>query len=191
MKTKLRIAIPIASAILLMTSMAMKSASTKWFTKNGHIDFYSHTSIEDIQADNENVISVIDTEKAKIEFKAPINAFIFKKKLMQEHFNENYMESEKYPDAKFSGTLTNNTDINYNVNGNYEINCQGKLTMHGVTKDVVAKGILTVNNLALNLKSTFNVNLDDYNISIPGAVKDKISKSIKVGINCNYKLFSN
>lgn len=191
MKTKLRMAIPIAFAILLMTTMAMKPASTKWFTKNGHIDFYSHTSMEDIQADNENVISVIDVEKAKIEFKVPVNAFMFKKKLMQEHFNENYLESEKFPDAKFSGTITNNADINYNVNGTYDVTCQGKLTMHGVTKDVTAKGIIIVNNQAINLKSSFNVNLDDYNISIPGAVKDKISKSIKVGINCNYKQFSN
>lgn len=182
----------IAAAIAaFLPLMAFVPPSGKWFTKNGHIGFFSHTSMEDIQAENESVVSVIDAIKGKIEFKVPVNAFLFRKKLMQEHFNENYMESDKYPDAKFSGVIDNNADVNYSVNGKYNVTSSGKLTMHGVTRDVVAKGSITVNGQTLIVESEFLVNPEDYKISIPGAVRNKIAEEIKITVNCKYQPYLN
>ncbi len=176
----------LAAITLFLVFSGFTGTNSKWFTKNGHIDFYSHTSMEDIKAKNDNVISVFESETGKIEFKVPVNSFIFEKSLMQEHFNENYMESTKYPDAKFLGVITNPSDLNLNKDGVYQVSAKGKLTMHGQTNDVLANGTFTLNENILTLTSKFIVNPEDYKISIPSAVKEKIAKSIEINVKCSY-----
>ncbi|HVF95933.1 MAG TPA: YceI family protein, partial [Flavisolibacter sp.] len=96
---------------------------------------------------------------------------------------ENYVESTKYPKAEFKGTIANNAAVNYAKEGTYKVTVKGKMTLHGVTKDVEAPGTITVKGDRLEGTSTFNIQLSDYNISIPSVVKDKISNSIKITVD--------
>lgn len=159
------------------------NAQDRYFTKTGKIDFYSKATLEDIQAKNNTVTAVLDTKTGAVQFSVPMKGFEFEKKLMQEHFNENYVESGKYPNATFKGTLANNSAVNYAKDGTYNVTVKGKLTLHGVTKDVEAPGTVKVAGGKIAAASTFNVQLSDYNISIPAVVKEKISNSIKINVD--------
>jgi hypothetical protein len=159
-------------------------AQGKFITKTGKIHFFSTAALEDINATNKSVIGLLDTQTGDLQFAALIKGFEFKKALMQEHFNKNYMESDKYPKADFKGLITNNSAVNYTTNGTYNVTVKGKLTMHGVTKDVDIPGTITVKDGKLTTSSTFNVAVADYNITIPKLYKDNIAKSIKVTVEC-------
>jgi polyisoprenoid-binding protein YceI len=102
---------------------------------------------------------------------------------MQEHFNENYVESDKFPKSEFKGTITNNSEINYTKEGSYPAKVKGKLTIHGVTKDIETTGTIKVDGENLKAESSFDILLSDYNVKIPAVVKEKISNSIKITID--------
>ena len=174
--------IVIAGFIFLSSFMAQ--AQGKFYTKSGKITFFSSTSMEDIEAVNKNVVTLLDTKNGDIQFAALMKGFEFKKALMQEHFNKDYAESNKFPKAEFKGQVTNNSEINYSVNGNYSANVKGKLTVHGETKDVETTGTITVKDGKLLVNSVFNVFVADYKITIPKLYRDNISKSIKVTVDC-------
>jgi polyisoprenoid-binding protein YceI len=103
---------------------------------------------------------------------------------MQEHFNKNYIESNKFPRAEFKGQVTNNASVNYTTNGTYNVSVKGKLTIHGVTKEVEVPGTLTVKDGKVLANAVFNVLVADYNITIPRIYRDNIAKSIKVTVDC-------
>jgi hypothetical protein len=159
-------------------------AQDKWFTKSGKIEFYSKAPLEDIEAKNKSVQAVLDTKSGAFQFSLLMKGFEFDKALMQEHFNENYVESDKFPKADFKGTVINNTAINYTKSGTYNVKVKGKLTIHGVTKDIEAPGTIKVDNDELKTASTFTIKLSDYKISIPSVVKDKISNTVKIVVDC-------
>jgi polyisoprenoid-binding protein YceI len=102
---------------------------------------------------------------------------------MQEHFNENYVESDKYPKAEFKGAITNNKDINYSKPGTYNAKVTGQLTLHGVSKALSTTGMITVLNDGIQLSSNFSITVADYKISIPAAVKNKVAKTVKVVVD--------
>jgi polyisoprenoid-binding protein YceI len=170
--------------LALVLSASMSFAQGRYFTKTGKIDFYSKAPMEDIQGTNKTVSAVIDSKSGAMQFAVQMKGFEFEKKLMQEHFNENYVESNKYPKAEFKGTISNNSDINYAKDGTYNAKVKGKLTIHGVTKDVEAVGTVKVAAGKLDANSTFNILLSDYNISIPSVVKEKVSNNVKIVVNC-------
>ena len=126
-----------------------------------------------------------------MEFAVLIKGFEFKKALMQEHFNENYLESDKFPKATFKGKIVNNSDVNYKKDGTYKVKTKGQLTIHGVTKEVEADGTIEVKGGKIVGTSTFNVNPEDYKISIPNLVRDKIAKQIKVTVKADYQPMNN
>jgi polyisoprenoid-binding protein YceI len=171
-------------AMALMVSALAVSAQGKYFTKTGKIDFFSNAALEDIEAKNKTVTAVIDSKSGAIQFAVQMKGFEFAKQLMQQHFNENYVESDKYPKGEFKGTITNNSDINYSKDGTYSSKVKGKLTIHGVTKDVETTGTIRINGGILDATSSFNILVSDYKISIPAVVKDKISNSIRITVNC-------
>jgi polyisoprenoid-binding protein YceI len=164
-----------------MTTAA--TAQDRYFTKTGKIEFTSKAPLEDIEAKNKTVTAVLDKKTGAIQFSLQMKGFEFEKALMQEHFNENYVESNKYPKAEFKGNVVNNSAVNYAKDGTYNVNVKGKLTLHGVTKDVEAPGTVKVNGGKIDATSTFNIQLSDYNISIPSVVKDKISNNIKITVD--------
>ena len=159
-------------------------AQDKFFTKTGKIEFSSKAPMEDIEAKNKTLAGLLDTKTGMLQFTVLMKGFEFPKALMQEHFNENYIESDKYPRADFKGSITNNKDINYAVDGTYPAEVTGKLTLHGVTRDIKTKGIVKVENGKLQTNASFNVLLSDYQIKIPSVVKDKLSNNIKVMVDC-------
>lgn len=172
--------VALAGLILLITTA---NAQDRYFTKTGKIDFFSKAPLEDIEAKNKTVTAVLDTKTGAIQFEVQMKGFEFEKKLMQEHFNENYVESGKFPKATFKGSIANNSSVKYTKDGTYNVKVKGKMTIHGVTKDVEAPGTVKVSGGKIDATSTFNIQLSDYNISIPSVVKDKVSNSIKITVD--------
>jgi len=154
-----------------------------YITKIGYIKFYSETPIESIEAHNHSVNSALNPESGDFVFKLLIKSFEFEKALMQEHFNENYMESDQFPNAMFKGKVSNLSEIDFSKAGEYEAEINGDLTIHGVTKSVEEKGTFVVEDGAIQGKSVFSVRLEDYEIKVPGAVKKQISESIEITVN--------
>ena len=159
------------------------SAQVRYYTKNAKINFFSETPLEDIEANNNSSVSVLDTQNGSLQFSLLVKGFEFKNEEMQEHFNDDYMESDKFPKAEFKGTVINHSSIDYKKPGNYNVQVKGLLTIRGVTKEVLSNGILKVNNDNIKANSTFNIALADYGIKIPKLVNDKIAKTIKITVD--------
>jgi hypothetical protein len=161
--------------------------SQLYSTRSGFVGFYSKTAMEDIQGENNQVYSIIDAGKKNLAFAALLKGFTFPKELMQEHFNENYVESDKYPKATFSGTYTG--DVALDKDGIYKVVVTGNLTLHNVTKPIQTPATLEVKAGHVIGKAEFKVKPEDFNISIPSVVRDKIDKemTVKVNIDCSTK----
>jgi polyisoprenoid-binding protein YceI len=175
--------------LLIVTSMIglVAISQERVFTKNGEIAFYSKAPMENIEAHNKTAISVIDKTSGQMEFSVLMKGFEFEKALMQEHFNENYVESNKFPKANFKGKITDWNKVDIAKDGQYAVTVNGQLTIHGQTKDVEAKGNIIVKAGALSSSAEFNIVLDDYKIDVPAIVKDKIAKNVKIVVNATYE----
>ncbi len=176
--------------LALTISTGLVFGKTKVYTKNGKVKFDATTpsSPETIVAYNEKAYSMIDLETGDIQFRVLMKAFLFEKALMQEHFNENYVESDKFPKSDFKGQIINMNEVNLGKDGNYPVSVKGKLTLHGVTKDVEAQGILTVKDKTItSAKSEFVVQLRDFNIQVRAIVKDKLNKEVKISVEMSYE----
>jgi polyisoprenoid-binding protein YceI len=156
-------------------------------TRSGFVGFYSKTALEDIKAENNQVYAIIDPAKQNLAFQLLCKGFVFPKELMQEHFNENYVESDKYPKATFSGTYTG--DVQVNKDGVYKVTVKGNLTLHNATKAIETPATIEVKSGHLLAQAEFKVKPEDFNINIPSLVRDKIDKemSVKVNVDCASK----
>jgi len=172
-------------AILIILFSFVTSAQGKYYTKTGKISFYSKTSAENIEAVNKSVVAVLDSKTSDLQFAVFMKGFEFKKALMQEDFNRDYVESSKFPKAEFKGQVTNNSEINYTTDGNYTAKVKGKLTIHGETKDIETTGTISVKGGKVQVQSVFNIQIADYKIVIRKLYKDNISSSIKVTVDCS------
>ncbi len=162
------------------------AAAQKHFTKNGSISFFSKTSLENIKADNNQVLSVLNAQTGEIQFSVLVKSFHFEKALMEEHFNENYLESEKFPKASFKGNITDMSRVNFATDGMYTVPVTGDMTIHGITKKLNTTGTITIKSGKVSASSKFFVKLADYNISIPSIVKDNIAESVEVTVVSNF-----
>ncbi len=173
-------------SLVLLLALVGSTSAQRYFTKNGTISFDATASgsPENITADNRTVTCVIDGATGGIQFKAAMKAFTFERALMQEHFNENYVESDKYPDALFKGTISNMSSINLSQDGSYPATVKGKLTMHGVEKEVETTGKITVAKGKVTATASFAALLSDYKIEVPKLVSDKVSKTAKITVTC-------
>lgn len=160
----------------------------KYFTKTGHVSFYSDTPLEKIEAQNKSSNCVLDLATGKLEFAVLIKGFQFEKALMQEHFNENYLESNKFPKATFKGQIDNYTKIDVTKNGKSTVKVSGDLTLHGVTKKLNTDAVVEIKAGKIDADATFNILVADYNISIPSLVKDQIAKSVKVKVDATLEV---
>lgn len=174
------------AGLLFVTNPA--KAQKRYFTKNGMISFTAGTALEDIDAVNKAASSVFDATTGQIEYAVLIKGFEFKRALMQDHFNENYLESDKYPKSVFKGNILNPEKINFNKDGSYTVAVKGTLEMHGVKREITTNGKLNVKGESVDCTAEFRVLLSDYKIVIPSLVKDKISPDVNVKVLCNYKL---
>lgn len=165
--------------LILLTSVGF---SQKYLTKNGHIKFYSETPMETIEAHNHQVNSALDIKSGDFVFKVLMKSFEFEKALMQEHFNENYVESDKYPNAMFKGKISNISEIDFTKSGEYKAMVEGDLTMHGVTQKVSESGTFVIKDGKVVGNSVFKVKPEDYKIKIPKTVLDNIAEEIEVTV---------
>lgn len=171
---------------LLFLSITATSlfAQDKFYTKSGKIDFYSKASLEDIEAKNKTASALLDPKTGSIQFSVLMKSFEFEKALMQEHFNSDYVESDKYPKSEFKGSIINNSEVNYSKAGTYNVKVKGELTLHGVTRPVETNGTIKVDGDHLEATSSFDITLADYNIKLQSVVKNRISKTIKINVDC-------
>lgn len=173
----------VISILLLMLSFIIH-AQEKFYTKSGKISFFSRTAMENIEAKNKSAIALLDTKTGDLQFAVLMKGFEFRKALMQEHFNSEFAESDKFPKSVFKGQVTNNSAVNYTINGTYTVNVKGKLTIHDTTKDLEASGTIIVKDGKLQVTSSFNILIADYTIKVPRLYRDNISKSIKITVDC-------
>ena len=173
----------VIAAIVLLCLTASFAQAQKWMTRTGKVSFFSSTSVENIEAFNNEAASVVDPKTGDVVFIVPIKSFKFEKALMEEHFNENYMESTRFPKAEYKGKIANPSAVNFKKDGTYNVKTSGKLTMHGVTKDVTANGTVVVKGATATIKSKFILAPADYGIKIPSVSASKIASKIEVTID--------
>ncbi|MES2778104.1 MAG: YceI family protein [Bacteroidota bacterium] len=174
---------------VLLAGMVFTTASLAQvqFTRNGKISFFSNTPVEDIKAQNNEVVSFLDTKTGELRYQVLIKGFVFPKAAMQVHFNsKQYMNSDLFPQSSFKGNITNLAEVNFSKDGTYKVKVKGDLTMHGVTKPVVANGTITITGGAATANAVFNVNREDYKIIVPAFTNSKIAKQIEITVDCNY-----
>ncbi|MES1226264.1 MAG: YceI family protein [Bacteroidota bacterium] len=162
-------------------------AQDLFITRHGQISFFGKTPMENIEAVNNEVSSALNVQTGEIGFAVLIKGFHFDRALMEDHFNENYMESDNIPKASFKGKINNMGTVSISKDGSYPVTADGDLTIHGVTKKVTVSGNIVVKGGQLQLLSKFKVAPKDYNIKIPSLVADKIAESMNVSVDCKYE----
>jgi polyisoprenoid-binding protein YceI len=169
--------------IMMVLVASLSLSAQKYITKTGFIRFYSDAPLEKIEAINRQVNAALDITTGDMVFKVLMKSFHFEKALMQEHFNDSFVESDKYPNAEFRGKVTNLKDVAFGKDGTYNATIEGKLTIHNVTRDVKQTGTFQVANGKILGKAKFNLLLSDYHVSIPTAVARNISNSVEVTVD--------
>lgn len=172
---------------IILIGINNSSLGQVYYTKNGRISFFSKASLENISADNNQVISVLNTETGILEYSVLNSAFHFPKAKMEEDFNDNYIESNKYPKSTFKGNITDISSIKSLKDGSYKVNVKGDLMIHGVSKNIIAPATITIKDGKISATSSFKILLKDYNMSIPTIVTNKIAENIEITVNCNYE----
>lgn len=157
----------------------------KYISESGTISFYSYAPIEDIEALNSRITSIFDADNGNLVYSIPIKYFEFDKSLMQEHFNENYMESEKFPKSTFKGKI----DGFVKKKGKQEVKVVGELFIHGVTKQVEIPGTVEMREGKVIMNAKFTIAVADYEVEIPSLLFQNIAEVVEVTLNINYKLY--
>ena len=172
------------SIILLAWMSLFQTGQGLYMCKNAEISLFSSAPIEDIAAKTNSGQSVYNSGTGDLVFSVAINTFKFPKSLMQEHFNSDYLESDKYPHATFKGKIQEHPDLT--KNGTYPITVTGVLDVHNVKQNRTIPGTLTVNNGTITMKSEFMVKCVDHHIDIPRLVFHNIAESIKMNVTATY-----
>ena len=168
--------------LLVLFVIIPVSAKDIYFTRSGDVSFFSWTPIEDIKAKNNQVTCVLDMETGETSFRIPIRGFVFKNGLMQEHFNENYLESEKYPNAIFNGKIEDWKDFSI-TSKPQKVIIAGEMTIHGVTNSIKEPGLIYLDKQKVNGEATFKIMLVDYDVKIPKKKKKNIAESVEIKMN--------
>ena len=174
--------------LCLITASIGVFGQGKFIAKNAYISFYSSTPMEDILGECNEAVTILDSENGEIAFQAIMTTFHFKRALMEEHFNENYMESSKFPKTKFKGTIEGfNKDMLKAASATIKIT--GILNVHGVDKTITVPGTIGLENGKLVASSKFKVAPEDFGITIPSLVRDKIGKEMEITVKAIYQPF--
>jgi len=155
----------------------------KYLSDKSTVTFFSEAPVENIKATSEEASSIFDMGSGKIAFSVPIKSFQFRKSLMQKHFNENYMDSEKYPKATFEGKITNYQA----VDGSYKARASGEMTIHGKTNKIEVDGDVIINDQTITISAVFPIALKDYKIKIPKILFSNIAEVVEVDVSFQYK----
>lgn len=174
-------------SIVLLILFSFSPISEKKVTKTGSITFEASVpSFEEIKAKNEAVTCIINTSNGEIAALALMKGFRFKIALMEEHFNENYVESSKFPKATFKGKIEG-FDYSKLTSTNKEHIIKGKLELHGKSKEITIKSKIKKTGETINMVADFVINTDDFDVEIPSVVSKKVAKDVKVTFNFDLK----
>ena len=171
-------------SIILIFGICTSALGQKYAAEKSFVSFFSKATIEDITAHNTKSQSIFNAATGEIVFVIPIQEFQFAKSLMKEHFNEKYMDTEKFPKSTFQGKITG---FDIHATGEQQAKAVGKLTIHGVTKDIEIPGTLQIVNGKVMMKSSFIVKLDTYNITRPQLMWQNIAEQVEVKIEFTFK----
>ena len=167
--------------ILICLLFSTQLIAQQYYTNKGKVSFFSEAPIENISAINEDVSAIVDSQTGGFAFRLKIDDFTFPNSLMQEHFNESYLESEKYPLSTFTGVIDNFSNLDLSTKQNLKV--YGSLSIHGISKDAQMTAIAQMINDELHISSTFDVALEDYDIDIPKIMIYKIAEVIQVVVD--------
>ncbi len=172
------------TALLLIATLPLGLSAQKWFTRDAKVyfDATSANSPERIEATNKSGTFVVEQVSGRLETAILVKGFQFEKALMQEHFNENYLESSKFPKATFKGKIDDLAKVKFDQDGTYKTTVSGDLTLHGVTKAVSTPATFTVKSGKITIAANFVAVLADYGVSVPSLVADKLAKDAKITI---------
>lgn len=151
------------------------------------VNFFAGTPLEDIDGTSDKLVGVLDVEKNEFAFRIAMNSFQFPRALMQEHYNENYLETDKFPNADFKGVIEGKVD--WETNGEYEVVAKGEFTIHGISKMYKIPALIKVQEKVKSLEATFEILLEDHDIKRPKIVLLKIADSAEVTVKANLELF--
>jgi polyisoprenoid-binding protein YceI len=170
-------------AITLFATAAIAAKAQIYTGKTVKVDFYSHTPVEDIKAKTPVMTTVVNFGTNDFAFKIPVKTFDFPNDLMEEHFNENYLETAKYPNATFSGKMDTKDKIDVSKDGVYSIIAEGVLEVHGVKQNRSIPATITIKNGVITIDAKFKIHLADHKIDVPSIVTAKIAEDIDVTVN--------
>jgi YceI-like domain len=168
--------------LLLAFATLFAVSAQKLGTKDAVVSFDASSPLEAIKANNKSGQLVLNTQSGEVAARVLIKNFIFKQALMQQHFNENYMESTKFPNATLTGKIADLSKVNFSKDGTYNAKIKGQLEMHGVKKDVEVPATFTVKSGVVSVNANFTVLCADYGIAIPSVVADKVAKEAKISV---------
>lgn len=172
---------------ILLSGYVNTSFSQVFIAKSCDITFFSASTVENITATNTDAKPFLNTSNGNVQIKIGMRLFKFAKPLMEEHFNENYVETEKYPYAIFKGKI--NETVDYKKEGEYSVTVTGILSLHGVDKEQTISGKLIIKGNQIIISGAFKINIPAYNITIPSLYKDIIPEETDVKINATLEPF--
>lgn len=170
----------IVAGVLIMHTV---SAQERYYTRNAHIDFFSHAPLEDIKAENMQVAVFLNVTDGSISAAMLMKSFVFKKALMQQHFNENYVESDEFPRSEFEGKIDGFKALDFRTSALNKVTAVGKITLHGVTRDISIPGTISKKGGKFQVDAKFILKPADFDIKIPSSVKDNIAEEIEVTLS--------
>jgi polyisoprenoid-binding protein YceI len=154
--------------------------------RKGTAYFFSEAPLEDIEATNTEVIGALDLTKGTLAVTMFMKGFHFDKSLMEEHFNENYIESEKFPRATFKGVISDFSTLDFTKSGKIEAEAKGEINIHGVTKPLTAPVTFEISANKLSAITVFNISIADFDIDIPRLVIQNIAEVVEVKASFNF-----
>ena len=172
--------------LLLGFSISTAQSQERYIAKQGQVSFYSYTSVENIEATNNQAFSILEIQNGSLAISMLMKAFVFEKALMEEHFNESYIESDIYPKSTFEGKII---DYDPAVLEEQTRRIQGKITIHGVTKEIEIKAKIQRQENELLLSGDFQLEVDDFEVKIPPIVAGNIAETIQVKFRLQYQMY--
>ena len=167
--------------ILICLLFSTQLIAQQYYSKKGQVSFFSEAPIENIEAVNKDVSAIIDSQSGGFAFRLKIQDFTFPSSLMQEHFNESYLESDKYPLSTFTGSIADISKLD--LSSRQTLTVKGSLSIHGITQETEMVAYAQIINGELHISSIFDVVLEDYDIDIPKIMMYKIAEVIKVAVD--------
>ena len=178
----------IAVIALVALTTAFSPIGSKLVSKTGHVNFFSHTAVEDITADNYKLVSTLETTTGEIIYTVPMQSFEFENSTMQKHFNSNkFLDTKQFPKSKFKGMITNLNDIDFGTDGEYKAEVSGELSIHGETKAITENATITVAGGTITVDVVMDITLADYGVAFTkGKPSKNIAKTVKATVKAVY-----